>query len=212
MKQIYTVGHSNQSIEAFLALLRAHSVEVVADVRSRPYSARFPHFSKDRLEAHLKAADIRYVFLGRELGARRDEAECYVNGRASYERISKLPAFADGIKRLLIGAHKYRLTLMCAEHDPLTCHRTVLVCHELKKHGILIKHICRNGALEDHEQVEQRLLEEELGGSDQIDMFAGTRNASEILELAYEQRASSIEYRREEHSDDHSDDRVHTEA
>src|ERR1700722_6372632 len=185
MKQIYTVGHSNQSIEAFLALLRAHSVEVVADVRSRPYSARFPHFSKDRLEAHLKAADIRYVFLGRELGARRDEAECYVNGRASYERISKLPAFADGIKRLLIGAHKYRLTLMCAEHDPLTCHRTILVCHELKKHGILIKHIRRDGALEDHEQAEQRLVEEELGSSGQADMFATAHGFSQILEHAY---------------------------
>jgi uncharacterized protein (DUF488 family) len=212
MKRIYTVGHSNQSIDAFIALLKSHNVDVVADVRSRPYSARFPHFSKDRLEASLKAAGIRYVFLGRELGARRDEAECYVNGLASYERISKLPAFADGINRLLIGAQRYRLTLMCAEHDPLTCHRTILVCHELKKHGILIKHICRTGALEDHEQTELRLLEEEFGGSDQIDMFAGTRNATEILELAYARRADSIAYRRDEHSDDHSHNRVRAES
>lgn len=211
MKQLYTVGHSNQSIEGFVALLQGHSVEVVADVRSRPYSARFPHFSNDRLQASLKAAGIRYVFLGRELGARRDEAECYVNGRASYERISKLPAFADGINRLLIGVEKYCLTLMCAEHDPLTCHRTILVCHELRKYRLLIKHICRTGVIEDHEQAEQRLLDEEIGGSDQIDMFAKTRNASQILELAYAQRADTIAYRRDEHSDDHSHDRVHAE-
>src|SRR3984885_14759143 len=158
MQLIYTVGHSSQSIEEFIAPLQRHAVEVVADVRSRPYSARFPHFSREPLRASLKAAGIGYVFLGRELGARRDEPECYIGGQASYEKIAKLPAFAAGIERLLDGARKYRVALMCAEQDPLTCHRTILVCHELKKHGVSITHICRAGELEDHYQAERRLI------------------------------------------------------
>jgi uncharacterized protein (DUF488 family) len=211
MQQIYTVGHSTHSIGSFIDLLRLHQIDVVGDVRSQPYSARFPHFSRDSLQASLKTAGIRYVFLGRELGARRDETDCYVNGQATYERIAKLPAFAQGIDRVLVGARKYRVALMCAEQDPLTCHRTILVCHELKKHNVLIRHICRMGALEDHQQTERRLVEEELGCADQRDMFSTIGDPLKRLEQAYAQRAGSIAYRRDERSDDHSHDWVHAE-
>ena len=195
MQQIYTIGHSSQSIEAFMEQLQQHGVEVVADVRSQPYSARFPHFSSEFLQASLKAADMRYVFLGRELGARRDEAECYVDGQARYDKIAKLPIFAAGIERLLAGAQRYRVALMCAEQDPLTCHRSILVCHELKHHGVSIAHICRGGVLEDHQQAERRLIEQELGSADQRDMFAPAHGFLERLEQAYARRACSIAYR-----------------
>jgi len=197
MQRIYTVGHSSQSIEEFIAPLQRHAVEVVADVRSRPYSARFPHFSKQALSASLKAAGIGYVFLGRELGARRDEPDCYVDGQASYEKIAKLPAFAAGIERLLDGAQRYGVALMCAEQDPLTCHRTILVCHELRRHGLSIGHICRAGVLEDHDQAERRLVEEEFGSADQADLFSQSHDFPHRLEQAYARRASRIAYRRE---------------
>jgi uncharacterized protein (DUF488 family) len=212
MHRIYTVGHSSQSIETFIEQLQQHRVEVVADVRSQPYSARFPHFSRAPLQASLKNAGIDYVFLGRELGARRDEAQCYLDGLASYERIAKLPAFAAGIERLLSGAQKYRVALMCAEQDPLTCHRSILVCHELKKHEASITHICRGGVLEDHQQAEQRLLEEELGSAQQHDMFAPAHGYPERLAQAYASRAGKIGYRRQEHSDDPPDDRLYAET
>jgi uncharacterized protein (DUF488 family) len=211
MQQIYTVGHSTQSIAAFIAVLQNQKVNVVADVRSRPHSTRFPHFSVEPLQASLKAAGIRYVFLGRELGARRDEKECYVSGQAKYARIAQLPIFARGIDRLLTGAKKYRVALMCAEQDPLTCHRTILVCHELKKHGVSIRHICRDGTVEDHETAEQRLMREELGRADQSDLFAASRSPLEMLEDAYAKRADSIAYRQEGGSDDYSHDRLHAE-
>jgi uncharacterized protein (DUF488 family) len=198
MQRIYTVGHSSQSIEEFIAQLQHHGIEVVADVRSRPYSARFPHFSKEPVRASLKAAGIGYVFLGRELGARRDEPECYVDGQAIYDRIAKLPAFAAGIERLLDGAQRYRVALVCAEQDPLTCHRTILVCHELKRHGVSVNHICRAGVLEDHHQAEQRLVGEELGSADQADMFPQAHDSPERLEQAYARRAARIAYRREQ--------------
>ena len=197
MRRLYTIGHSSQSMASFIAQLQRHDVEAVVDVRSRPYSARFPHFSREPALATLKAAGIHYVFLGRELGARREEPECYVDGHASYDRIAKLPVFAAGIKRLLAGAQSYRIALMCAEQDPLTCHRTILVCHELKKHAVSIKHIRPDGVLEDHEQAEQRLVEEELGSANQADMFATARGLPEMLEQAYARRAGSIAYRQD---------------
>lgn len=196
MQQVYTVGHSSQSIEEFIASLHRHAIEVVADVRSRPYSRRFPHFSREALQATLKAADIGYVFLGRELGARRDEPQCYVDDQARYDRIAKLPGFADGIKRVLDGAREYRVALMCAEQDPLTCHRTILVCRELTPHGVSITHIHRGGMLEPHQQAEQRLVAEELGAVDPGDLFATAEDAPERLEQAYRNRALAIAYRR----------------
>jgi uncharacterized protein (DUF488 family) len=198
MQQIYTIGHSSQSMEAFTAQLQRHNVEVVVDVRSRPYSARFPHFSREPALRSLKAAGIHYVFLGRELGARREEPQCYVDGRAIYDRIAKLPAFMAGIERVLAGAQNYRIALMCAEQDPLTCHRTILVCHELKRDAVSIKHIHRDGALEDHGQAEQRLVEEERGVPDQTDMFATANGFPEILEQAYARRACNIAYRQDQ--------------
>jgi uncharacterized protein (DUF488 family) len=198
MQQIYTIGHSSQSMEAFIAQLRRHDVEAVVDVRSQPYSARFPHFSREPALGSLKAAGIHYVFLGRELGARRAEPECYVDGRASYDRIARLPAFAAGIERLLAGAQRYRVALMCAEQDPLTCHRTILVCHELTKHAVSIKHIHRDGVLEDHGQAEQRLVAEELGCAGQSDLFAAPHGFAELLEQAYVRRACNIAYRQQQ--------------
>jgi hypothetical protein len=203
MLPIFTIGHSSQPLDAFIALLQRHAVQVIADVRSRPGSRRFPHFSRERLQASLAAADMGYVFLGQELGARRDEPECYVDGQASYDRIAKLPAFAAGIERLLQGAQKYRVALMCAEQDPLTCHRTILVCRELPKyapqqHALAISHICRSGELEAHSQAEQRLVEEELGKqlrSEQTDLFAGRPALAQLLQQAYERRADRIAYR-----------------
>lgn len=212
MQQIYTIGHSAHSIKKFIELLQRHEIEVVGDVRSQPYSTRFPQFSKESLQASLKSARIRYVFLGRELGARREETECYVNGQAVYEKIAQLPAFTEGIARVLVGAHKYRVALMCAEQDPLTCHRTILVCHELKKHDVSIRHISRTGILEDHQQTEQRLIEEELGRTDQTDMFSKSEHPLMRLEQAYARRASSIAYRQDKRSDDHSHDWIHTEV
>jgi uncharacterized protein (DUF488 family) len=198
MRQLYTIGHSNHSADAFGALLRRHQIEVIADVRSRPYSGRFGHFSRQPLHANLQAVGVRYVFLGRELGARRDEPECYVDAQARYDRIAALPAFKAGIERLLSGACDYRIALLCAEHDPLACHRTILVGRELAKHTVALRHICRDGAIEEHERAQARLIQEELGGAQQTDLFAAADAPSQRLNRAYDRRADRIAYRRDE--------------
>ena len=158
MNTLFTIGHSNHEMGVLVELLGRHLVQVVADVRSQPYSARLPQFNRSALKLALRANGLQYVFLGHELGARRDEASCYVDGQARYDLVSKTDAFAEGLDRVLRGLRKYRIALLCAEMDPLTCHRTILVCRHLRGRGFPIQHILADGSLESHEAAENRLL------------------------------------------------------
>jgi uncharacterized protein (DUF488 family) len=211
MPTILTIGHSTHTIDEFLRMLQARDVEIVVDVRSSPHSKRFPQYSKENLQTSLREHGIRYLFLGRELGARRNERECYVAGKAEYERIAKLPAFTEGISRVLTGAEEYRIALMCAEHDPLTCHRTVLVCRHLKKHDLALAHILRDGRVEPHEHAEHRLMLEEGENPDQTDIFAATNEFDSALSRAYTRRGDRIAYREGGTEDEDSHDRFHEE-
>lgn len=102
MNPLFTIGHSTHEFSKFLALLKQYGIEVLADVRSRP-SSRFPWFNRPALEKELKANGIRYVFLGLELGARREERECYIGLRADYGRIAQTSAYQKGNERLREG-------------------------------------------------------------------------------------------------------------
>lgn len=198
---IFTVGHSNAGSEAFIDLLRRHAVTAVADVRSQPYSRFLPHFNRDQLKAGLRGAGIGYVFLGRELGARPDDPSCYVDGVARYERIAATLPFREGIARLLQGWRTARIALLCAEKDPLACHRTILVCRHLRRPGLAIRHILGDGTLESHEEAEQRLIR--LHGLHQAS-FLEPRTPAETLEEAYDRQAARIAYSRsEQHDDEH---------
>jgi len=194
--QLFTIGHSNHSIERFMELLRQHGIEVIVDVRSKPASSRNPQFNRELLKASLGEAGIRYLFLGKELGARRSEREAYDGNVASYERIAKLPAFKDGLDRVKSGVNTYRVALMCAEKDPIDCHRTLLVCRHLRE--VLpgrIQHILANGALEPHGQTERRLLANMGVSADQDDMFVDETEPP--LERAYRKRGLTIAYQEE---------------
>lgn len=154
---LLTVGHSNHTAEAFADILGEHSVSAVADVRSTPWSRRFPQFGKAALSRFLKAHGIAYAFLGRELGARPDNPACYEGGRAAYTRLAERPAFRNGIERVKNGARKHRIALMCAEREPLECHRTILVARALDAEGFDVAHIHADGRLERHRDAVERL-------------------------------------------------------
>lgn len=158
MNDVFTIGHSNHTIESFIALLEKYEITAIADVRSHPYSRYLPHFNQRELKANLKSNGIDYVFLGKELGARPDNLSCYVQGKAVYEKIAETEAFKDGIQRVLKGAEKYKIALMCAEQDPLTCHRSILICQHLRQFALNINHILKDGELESHQHLEDRLL------------------------------------------------------
>ena len=147
---LYSIGHSNHQINEFIALLKRHDIEAIADVRSAPYSRYNPQYNKEELLKSLKEESIAYVYLGRELGARRDEAECLRNGKVDFSLVRQLPVFLSGIERLLDGVNKMRVAMMCAEKDPMNCHRNVLISEHLKTASIEIVHILADGALINH--------------------------------------------------------------
>ena len=116
---VFTIGHSTHSAEAFLGLLRLHGVEAVVDVRSSPFSRFNPQFNRQALEKFLDASGIRYVFLGRELGARSEDRSGYDPGRVQYARLAPTPSFQSGLDRVLQEAARFRIALLCAEKEPL---------------------------------------------------------------------------------------------
>ncbi|MCY3878828.1 MAG: DUF488 family protein [Rhodobacteraceae bacterium] len=157
---ILTVGHSNHSREEFLDLLRRNKVDAVADVRSAPYSHYKPHFNREILQTTLENASIRYVFLGKELGGRSNDPHCYEADRIRYDLVEKTPLFQSGLERLMRGSKDYRISMMCSEEDPLTCHRTLLVAHALDRAGYDVEHIRGCGRREPHSDAMARLLDQ----------------------------------------------------
>ena len=156
--QVLTIGHSNHSLEAFLELLANHGVTAVADVRSAPFSRFCPQFNRDALSAALKDRGIRYTCLGRELGGRSADPACYRDGQIRYELLARTSLFRDGLAQIVDGAARHRTALMCAEKEPLDCHRTLLVARALAASGIAVAHILADGELEPHEKTLDRLL------------------------------------------------------
>jgi len=154
---IFTIGHSNHPIKRFVELLALHGVDAIADVRSMPYSRWQPQFNREPLKAALKEHSIGYVFLGEELGARTSDTTCYENGVVQYGKLAKTALFRAGIERVLEGGCKMAVALMCAEKEPLECHRTILVARELVELGVSVRHIHADGGLESHADAMDRL-------------------------------------------------------
>jgi uncharacterized protein (DUF488 family) len=190
---LFTVGYADLSADRFLYLLKLHMIEVIADVRSSPFSRFNPEFNHDNLKNMLRSHRIKYVFLGKELGARRTEEECYVDGKVSYDLVYRTESFQDGIRRLMTGLGKMRVALLCAEKDPIDCHRAILICRHIRDRVVDIKHMLNNGNLEDHVKLEIRLLN--LFGLNNMDIF---RTQTDALEDAYRKQAEKIAFSQEE--------------
>lgn len=186
---IYTIGHSNHGIEAFLGLLARHGIEELADVRSSPYSKMYPQFSREALSSSLAEAGIRYSFLGKELGARTTDASCYVAGKVSYAKLAQTAPFQRGLARVAEEARARRVALMCAEKDPLTCHRTILVARALSPLGVEVLHILGDGGIEPQAAAESRLLD--LTGLPQEDLFL---SREELIAEAHDIQGAKIAY------------------
>ncbi len=188
-RRIMTIGHSAHSAERLLELLVQHSITAVADVRSSPYSRLNPQFNRETLKSSLKARGISYAFLGRELGARSEDPSCYEAGKVQYGRLAQTVEFNQGVARVMKGLEKYNIALLCAERDPLYCHRTILVSRVLGRLGVEVAHIHADGRLESHHEAMRRLLG--LVGLPQHDFF---RSAEQLFNEAYRMQEDKIAY------------------
>jgi uncharacterized protein (DUF488 family) len=146
---LLTIGHSNHSLERFLALLRMHDVQAIADVRSLPASRYTPWFDSEPLANALADASVQYVFLGRELGGRPDDERLYdERGRVRYDAVAGSETFTRGLQKLRNGIDVLKVAVMCAEENPEHCHRRLLVARVLFEEGVRVLHIRADGGRE----------------------------------------------------------------
>ncbi|HEV2224350.1 MAG TPA: DUF488 domain-containing protein [Candidatus Acidoferrales bacterium] len=142
---ILTVGHSNRSLEDFLALLKAHGVQRVVDVRTVPRSRHNPQFNRDALPRALRRARIAYAHLAKLGGLRRANIDSVNTGwnNLSFRGFAdymQTPEFATGLARLEKLAQTKRCAIMCAEAVPWRCHRSLLA-DALTVRGHAVEHI-----------------------------------------------------------------------
>lgn len=190
LNTVFTIGHSNQTLDSFVELLAMHRITALADIRSYPQSRANPQFDRVNLSPELRKRGIAYAFLGSELGGRTANVECYLDGRVQYDRLAKTEGFRKGLARIEKGLERYRVAIMCAEAEPLDCHRAILVSRSLKEQDSDVIHILRDGQLEDHDAAMLRLTQRL-----RLDGTLLSASPSELLSEAYRIQGIRIGYR-----------------
>jgi len=187
---VFTIGYSTHDQDHFIDLLKQHGITALCDVRSKPYSRVNPQFNRQEFEQALLSHGIAYRFFGEELGARSKDPACYERGKVQYTRLAQTELFKRGLKRVLSGMKEnFQIAIMCAEKEPLECHRTILVARHLAALGVHIEHIHADGRLESHDVALTRLAR--MLNVPEHDMF---RSREELLADAYRMQEERIAY------------------
>jgi len=196
VSKIYTIGCSIHTLDEFISLLNKHNINAVADVRSIPYSQHTPQYNKEVLIKALKGKSIHYLDFSKEFGARRNEEDAYTNNRVDFKKVVKLPIFIHGIERIDTGISKgYNIALLCTEKNPLDCHRFSLVSKALiEKLNINVEHILFNGEIQNHYDLEKKML---CDFGFEKDLFDDYKT---LLENAYEKVINRVAYQELEDS------------
>src|SRR6266404_3825390 len=193
--QLFTIGHSAMEASALVKLLHQFEISLLIDVRSNPRSLRFPHFDREELTNTLKLSNIQYLFLGEELGGRPEDLKAYrSDGLVDYRTRRNSRAFRAGVDRVIEELGRRDLALMCAEEDPLTCHRFLMICPELVSLGLDPQHVRKGGVIETQQAAEDRLLKtRKLAAVAGPSLFAVDRQSA--LESAYLEQSRKCAFR-----------------
>ena len=201
--ECFTIGHSNHETNRIIDLLKTHKINCLCDVRSSPYSKFTPQFNKENLDAELKKEKILYVYLGNKLGGRYlDSALLYPNGVVNYNKVMEQEEFCAGINRVIGNIKKgLRIALMCAEKNPLDCHRFLLVARALAHKGVRVKHILESGEVILNEDLEKQLLQKYKNEFDQFSLFQENLSEEKTIEEAYQRRNREVGFTAERITD-----------
>lgn len=200
MIDIYTIGHSNYSMERFVEMLRQFNIDVVVDIRGTPYSKYNTQYNKEALHNTLKELGFRYIYMGREFAAQRDNKIIYTwEGYSDFEKVVNEPSFIEGVERLKKGLAKgYTIVLLGAKQDPANCHRFALVGRDLYKRGLNVKHIEDDLTISSQIQLEERILEKYYPKEEQLTMdfiLSGEKSREEKLKDSYKRVNREIGFR-----------------
>ncbi len=197
---LYSIGHSSQTQEEFLALLSLHGVNCIVDVRSVPASKYSPQFNQENLKWFLKSQGVHYLFFGEEFGARRTDCIDEKVGQVNFEWAVETINFKQGVVRLMNGLEKgFRIALMCSEAEPLECHRFSLVSRYFYDQGLDVQHILKDGKLASHDKLEKEMIEGYLHSRKyhlpEVDLLFGTYTKEEQRIDAYRLKNKEIGYK-----------------
>jgi len=191
-----TVGHSNRKMADFIRLVKLHAVDCIVDVRSTPYSRRNPQFNRETLKTDLELNSISYVHMGNRLGARYNNPELlFPDGTADFSKIAQLPQFQEAIRILIdMMRHHAGMALMCAEKDPFTCHRFMLISRELAENTVHVEHIISESVTIRHDELERHMIEKYGLNNRQLSLFETRMTPREMLEEAYRLRNHDLAF------------------
>lgn len=201
MNTIYTIGYTSFEIDKFIEVLKKYKINCLIDVRSSPRSSYYKDYDDSNLSVILKNNGILYRNYKDEFGARQDNKEFYNSkGFLDFNVFAKSKQFNDGIDKIKRAQDMgYNVCLMCAEKDPINCHRTILIARNLDKRGFDVKHILATEDFCLHEDIDKRLLEKFCPNRSQISLFCENNlSDEESLEKAYELKNEEIGFRMEE--------------
>ena len=206
MDIIFTIGHSNHETHQFINLLRGQGADLVLDVRSSPWSKRYPQFNREELGRDLLRQGIGYEWFGDWFGARQTDESFYMPaGWLNYAWYTASDHFKEGIRQLDQWLTAVNIpALMCAEKDPFDCHRAIMVSRALSLQGYEIRHILADGTVQTQAQLDERLLDKYFPHREELDIFGlidGETDPAQTLAEAYLKRTEAIAWRLENPED-----------
>lgn len=200
MDTLYSIGYKGFSLSDFLSALKAHGITALADVRSSPYSRHSPEYDKEALAAFLKANGLSYHSYAPEFGGRQEDRSLYAEeGYLDYARLAASPQFKRGVNRVRDGlARGDVVAFMCAEKEPISCHRAILVTRAFAQMGFPVVHLLSNGQTQTQSELETELLDKFFPNRRQLSLFEEAKDDAELTNEAYRLQNAAIAYRIED--------------
>jgi len=197
MASVYTIGYAAFNIDDFIDVLKSYKISHLIDVRSNPVSEYFQDYNSFNLEPKLRQNNIIYENLALEFGARQENKEFVSeNGFVDFEKFTQSEQFKNGLTKMKAGLERgINLVLMCAEKDPINCHRSIMIAHAMQKNGIEVLHIMHDGQLQSQSKIDKRLLEFYFPERNQLNLFSKSSDEQELIEQAYKRQNEKIGYR-----------------
>lgn len=189
---VYTIGYTNYSVDELINILKKYKINRLIDVRSKPFSSYHREYNKPMLKSILDQHNIEYInYEG--FGAFQEDRKYYTKGLLDFNKYIKSESFLSGVKAVKIGLeNKDKFMLMCAEKDPITCHRSIMISRGMKRAGIDVVHVL-DGELESHRCLEERMVLEYFPKTQQLSLFENKELAyNEKLKISYREKNLEI--------------------
>ena len=195
MGTLFTIGHSNHSLENFKKILSDNNIHYVLDVRSIPRARFVPHFNEKQLSHYLNSINVNYANMGKYFGARQTKKEYYSQeGYLDFELFRESDLFQIGLNTTLKLLENSNVLLLCMERDPIDCHRAIMVGRGFELSRIKVNHILFDSTIITQDELNHRLLDKYFPARDQLSLFSNQEKDSELLINAYRNRNKEVGY------------------